>query len=233
MRRGIGASRILNSQKEQWDSFSQTLSEETTEAFKRVADDFKADMCHFVEKYKNVINADPYFRLEFLEMCDLVDFDPLIHSYSSLSRILGLSSFYSMVTMRMLEICIQTRGLNGGLCEIRQVLDAFPKKAQIRADDILISIRECAAFGKNSIRTVRINDKTIIVTTPIVLGDDYSECLHLAAGLKRGVAVSDLIDGLGWNHQKAQSLLNCFTRHQIAWIDEINNATYYWFPCLF
>ncbi|GFE54802.1 vacuolar sorting SNF8-like protein, putative [Babesia ovis] len=235
MRRGIGASRVLNSQKEQikWDSLSQSLSKDSVKAYKQIAEDFKVDLYAFIQKYKHVINTDPSFRIEFLELCDLMGVDPLSGSSSTLSRLLGLTSFYVEIAIRLMEICIQTRALNGGLCEMNHVLAAFPTKLKVTERDIMRSIHECAVFGPNSIRTMCIKGKTLIITSPVYLGGEQQQCLHYIAEVKGGITVLDLSAKLGWTDEKAQNLLDQFIQRQIVWIDHADDETYYWFPCLF
>ncbi|GIX63214.1 vacuolar-sorting protein SNF8 [Babesia caballi] len=234
MRRGIGASRMLNHQsdRQRWDSFSQSLERDTIEAYGRFAEELRAKLYNFVEKYKELINDDPSFRLQFLELCDLLGVDPLTHSLSRFSKILGLSRFYASVTVRVLDVCIKTRALNGGFCEMSQVLAAFPAKSQVTEADILRCIAECSVFGENSIRTMQMGGKTIIITTPVVLGSETRECLNVAASIKRGITVGELSTNMQWTEEKAQNLLYYFTQRQIAWIDNVEGETYYWFPCL-
>ncbi|ORM40519.1 Vacuolar-sorting protein SNF8 [Babesia sp. Xinjiang] len=234
MRRGVGASRILNAKNEQekWEAFSDSFTREKLETYKRIIEDFKVDLYAFIAKYKEVINADPSFRIEFLEICDLLGVDPLSSSSSALSRTLGLTNYYVEITVRLLEVCIQTRALNGGFCEMDELLAAFPPNLNVTKRDIIRCIEQCPIFGKNSIRILCVRDKTLIVTAPMLLGAEHRECLDFVATVKGGISMVNLSVNLGWTEQRTQSILNQFIERQIVWVDQTDDEMYYWFPCL-
>ncbi|EDO06457.1 hypothetical protein BBOV_II005030 [Babesia bovis T2Bo] len=234
MRRGIGASRILNARREQeqWDTLSATVESETIDAYEKLAEDFKADLYVFIEKYKGLINKDPAFRLEFLELCDIIGVDPLSNS-SRISRAVGLKSFYVEVAVRLLEVCLKSRAINGGICEMSQVISEFPDRLNITENDILRAIKQCSVFGKNSIRTLCVRGVTLIVTSPFCLSNDHRACLDYMAEKRSGVTVLELSEKLECTLSQAQNLLDQFIERQVAWIDQTDDETFYWFPCLF
>ncbi|KAK1939804.1 putative Vacuolar-sorting protein SNF8 [Babesia divergens] len=235
MRRGIGVSRTLNAQEKQekWDILAEELAKESLETYSEIADEFRKKLRSFVGKYKKLIHDDPAFRLEFLEMCDLMGVDPLLQSSGQWARMLGLSSFYAELTVRVLDVCLQTRAMNGGCCEMTQMLEAFPKHLRITEADVMRCINTCAPFGENSIKTMRINDKTIILTSPLVMGNEHRQLFETAAALKRGITVEDVTELCGWPTQKVMGVLNYFIQQQVVWVDQADDNTYYWFACLF
>ncbi|KAK1443616.1 escrt-2 complex [Babesia gibsoni] len=234
MRRGIGASRIVSSQseRERWETLANSLEKESLETFQCLAEDFKKSLSIFIDKYKELINEDKEFRLEFLEMCDLIGLDPLVHSSHSWSNKLGLSHLYSEISVRMLDLCIRNRSTSGGLCDIEQLIDAFPQKLRVSEKDILKCIEWCKPFGGNSIKVIDVSGKRLLLTTPVVMVNEHHQLLKMAYERKFGISITHIKEYLGWSSQKALSTLNYFIQRQIVWIDESNGETYYWFPCL-
>jgi ESCRT-II complex subunit VPS22 len=116
MRRGagIGAVKARRQVIEQYQKVGQQIEQTQFEQLQQQLNVFQASLQAFASKYKHEINANPLFRHQFTEMCAKAGVDPLATQKSFWSG-LGLGEFYYELSVQLLEICAQTRPMNGGI----------------------------------------------------------------------------------------------------------------------
>ncbi|KAK2195635.1 bifunctional Winged helix-like DNA-binding domain superfamily/Winged helix DNA-binding domain superfamily/ESCRT-2 complex [Babesia duncani] len=235
MSRRVGYSRILESKKKQ-GKFATTaadMEKNTLENYKDISEDFRLYLTEFIKKHRKKINANPLFRLQFLAICDSLGIDPLARISTIWSKWLNLSSFYSELAVKVLDVCIKTRGVNGGICDVVECLQIIQSNIPCDADDVLRAIAQCQIFGEG-LRCITISHRNLIVTTATTLTSDHQKCLGIASSLKHGITSEELVQELKCNLDKVHNILDYFIRHQIAWIDDGYEGTEakYWFPAL-
>lgn len=74
--------------------------------------------------------------------------------------------------------------------------------------------------------------RTIIVTVPVVLSSDHALILQLAQTTGGMVNVSILSRELNWDKKRSMLALNVLLREGMAWLDEQQNETSYYFPSI-
>jgi len=74
-------------------------------------------------KYKNKINSDPEFRHYFHNMCEEVGVDPLASSKGFWADLLGVGDFYYELGVQIIQICLLTRSINGGMITVVDMLN--------------------------------------------------------------------------------------------------------------
>lgn len=244
MKRGVGYSRVLNRNRDRdrIEKVSGRILEEKLDSLTNVCNDLQESLKTFIKKHKKNINQDPEFRLKFLEMCSLLDVDPLCSNNGYWSKILGLSSFYTELLMKILEISINTRFVNGGLCRINTILSILSVKYNINTQDIKRAVEMSKIFGESSARILSIGGETFVVTSSINMNTDHIKVLDFASKVKRGISIQDVSSELNWTRERSFTILNFFIQQQVAWIDLnmqnevdsciiLSNAnTLYWFP---
>uniref|UniRef100_A0A3B0MYW0 Eap30 subunit of ell complex, putative n=1 Tax=Theileria annulata TaxID=5874 RepID=A0A3B0MYW0_THEAN len=228
MKKGMDFSDIIDKNKrdEKLRLLSSQVSSENRERYLAILNDFRTNFENFVKRHHYKINSDPDFRVKFLEMCDILSIDVLELSpriRPNFSRVLGtVNSFLPEICTLMLEICINTRNENGGICELSYLLEMFPKSYKLTQNDLLKASKEFRVFG-DSIKVVQVNDKYFVVTNPD-LSNVHCECLKVATELKRGISCLDLSTHLGWTIERSKIVLNQLTAIQITWIDINTNS---------
>ncbi|EAN31397.1 EAP30/Vps36 family protein [Theileria parva strain Muguga] len=242
MKMGLGGSDIIDKDRndERLRLLSSQVSSENRERYLSILNDFRTNFENFVRRHHDKINSDHHFRLKFLEICDILSIDVLELSpriRPNFSRVFGsVSWFLPEICTLILEICINTRNENGGICELSHVLEMFPKSYKLTQNDLLKASKEFKVFG-DSIKVLEVNDKYFFVTNPD-LSNVHCECIKVATELKRGITCLDLSNHLGWTIERSQIVLNQLTSSQITWIDINTNTgnslenTYYWFTSL-
>lgn len=82
---------------------------------------FKTHLEGFAAKHRNDINRDPEFRRAFAKMTKAIGVDPLASSKGFWGELLGVSDFYYEAGVQIVDICLSTRALNGGLISLTEL----------------------------------------------------------------------------------------------------------------
>lgn len=85
-------------------------------------DTFKSNLEQFAINHKKEIQKDPVFRAKFHAMCASIGVDPLTSRKGLWADLLGVGDYYYELAVRIIEICIATRPMNGGVLSLRELL---------------------------------------------------------------------------------------------------------------
>ena len=64
------------------------------------------------------VRKDPIFRAQFHTMCANVGVDPLASNKGMWAQLLGFGDFYYELGVQVVEACLATRSMNGGLMDL-------------------------------------------------------------------------------------------------------------------
>lgn len=106
----------------------QALSAERARQMKLQVSAFKSKLEQFAVKHKKEIQSDPAFRAKFHAMCATIGVDPLTSKKGVWSDLLGVGDFYYELAVRIIEICVATRPINGGIMSLRELLPVLQTK---------------------------------------------------------------------------------------------------------
>ena len=87
--------------------------------------------------HRNEIRQDPIFRAQFHTMCSNIGVDPLASNKGMWAQLLGFGDFYYELGVQVVEGCLSTRPMNGGLidlaalCKIVQACSPCPAAAEV------------------------------------------------------------------------------------------------------
>lgn len=101
------------------------LSAETARRMKQQLGTFQANLEQFAIQHKKEIQQDPAFRARFHGMCASIGVDPLTSKKGVWGDLLGVGDYYYELGVRIIEICVKSREINGGLLELNELLDAL------------------------------------------------------------------------------------------------------------
>ncbi|KAG0048282.1 ESCRT-II subunit protein snf8 [Gryganskiella cystojenkinii] len=82
---------------------------------------FRANLESFARVHRKDIQKDPIFRMHFQKMCGNIGVDPLASSKGYWGELLGVGDFYYELGIQIIDVCLSTRALNGGLMELSEV----------------------------------------------------------------------------------------------------------------
>lgn len=123
MRRGVGVAAFRDRQREKaaGAAVGSAMSADRAKHIEEQLATFKTHLEAFAAKHRNDINRDPEFRRAFAKMTKAIGVDPLASSKGFWGELLGVSDFYYEVGVQIVDICLSTRALNGGLISLTEL----------------------------------------------------------------------------------------------------------------
>ncbi|KAJ3145753.1 ESCRT-II subunit protein snf8 [Geranomyces michiganensis] len=209
----------------------EALSQSQLEQLKSQLAAFKTNLEDFARKYRKDIKRDPKFRMHFQRMCTNIGVDPLASNKGFWSELLGVGDFYYELGVQIAEICIATRERNGGLidmADLKRMLERLRGKdaQEISEDDISRSIKTLKPLG-NGFDVVQIGARRLVQSVPRELNADFATVLSVAQ-TKGCTTVSEVAARLGWQHDRAQRVLDELLKDGICWLDAQAHPPEFW-----
>ncbi|KAK0366926.1 ESCRT II complex subunit Dot2 [Friedmanniomyces endolithicus] len=171
-RRGVGLSAFTNAAiaLDQYARHGQALRTSHAEALANQLSVFQAALHNFSLTHAKDIRSNPTFRAEFARMCNAIGVDPLAGSNvkgaggsaaggkgSVWAKMLGSSvnDFYFELGVRVVEVCRETRGENGGMIAVAELQKRVTKGRaglvgggmEVTDDDVLRAIESLEPLG--------------------------------------------------------------------------------------
>lgn len=132
MRRGprLGLSGVQGElrRKEELARRGEQISQETARQMKLQLESFKRKLEEFAIRHKKEIQKDPAFRAKFHSMCASIGVDPLTSRKGVWSELLGVGDYYYELGVRIIEVCVATRPMNGGIISLKELVDELQKR---------------------------------------------------------------------------------------------------------
>ena len=149
-RKGVGLAAFDRSRltSAQYASHGSTLRSTNAQALETQLAVFRSLLQQFATTHAKDIRSNPTFRAQFARMCAAIGVDPLASSSNSSggggggssvwAQLLGRSvnDFYFELAVRVVEVCGETRGENGGLIELRKVRERIMRGRMEGASEI-------------------------------------------------------------------------------------------------
>jgi ESCRT-II complex subunit VPS22 len=154
-RKGVGLAAFDRSRltSAQYASHGSTLRSTNAQALETQLAVFRSLLQQFAQTHAKDIRSNPTFRAQFARMCAAIGVDPLASSSGGNSsggggssggvgsiwaQLLGRSvnDFYFELAVRVVEVCGETRGENGGLIELRKVRERIMRSRMEGASEI-------------------------------------------------------------------------------------------------
>ncbi|EAQ88922.1 conserved hypothetical protein [Chaetomium globosum CBS 148.51] len=252
-RKGVGLAAFDRSRltSAQYASHGSTLRSTNAQALETQLAVFRSLLQQFAQTHAKDIRSNPTFRAQFARMCAAIGVDPLASSSgggsggqsggggggvgSIWAQLLGRSvnDFYFELAVRVVEVCGETRGENGGLIELRKVRERIMTSrmegaSEITEDDILRAVGTLKPLG-SAYSIIKVGSKPYIRSVPKELNTDQSAVLE-AAQVLGYVSVSMLMANLKWMQARAQTALEDLMAEGMLWVDKQSEEWEYWSP---
>jgi len=233
LRKKIGISGLRRSEVTQgFKKVGHSLQEEEAERLKEQLAAFKELLSSFATKHKSKISRNPEFRAYFNEMCATIGVDPLASGKGFWVQLLGMGDFYYKVAVQVIEVCIKTRDLNGGLLPfpalLSEVQQSWPQSG-VCASDIETAVKKIKLLG-NSFQVVTIGSKKFVQSVPCELSPDHVILLDELQE-SRSCSAATISMKLNWQPSRAEFAFNFLLSHGFVWLDtqDLRGAVY-WLP---
>ncbi|KAF9914783.1 Vacuolar protein sorting-associated protein SNF8 [Lobosporangium transversale] len=111
----------LKATNESYQRVGQSLYDSQLQQLQSQLDTFRANLEVFAREHRKDIQKDPVFRMHFQKMCANIGVDPLASSKGYWGELLGVGDFYYELGIQIIDVCLSTRALNGGLMELSEI----------------------------------------------------------------------------------------------------------------
>jgi len=199
---------------------------------RRLAESFRIHLEEFASRHKKEIQDDPHFRSRFHQMCSAVGVDPLMSRKSAWTDLLG-GDYYHELAVRIVEVCMRTRNLNGGLLSASELVDRLRRtrrtfSERISVDDVERAVNKLSCLG-NGFRVVSLEgNRKLIQSIPDELNPDLTRLLS-TVGPSGYIAMRDAVAQLNWDQERAIGAFRRLMEMGLCWIDVFEENTTYWF----
>lgn len=229
-RRGVGLGAFENQEKsaEKYKELSRSLIKAREDDLFMQLSAFKALLAEFARNHGSDIYADSSLRTAFSQMCTAIGVDPLASTGSKKpnfwSDVLNIRDFYFGLAVQVVELCRNTRRENGGLIELKQVLQRINDIRQdsggilVSEEDILRSVKTLDILS-SGLKVIRIGEKDMICSLPNELNSDQFTILE-AAQVMGYVSFSMIRDNLNWDPYRIFAIIEDLLSQSLLWVDE-------------
>ncbi|EFO20346.1 hypothetical protein LOAG_08144 [Loa loa] len=240
-RRGVGVG-LVQQKKDLQAKFQTKGSELASEQLNQFSQElaiFQTKLEEFAHKHRDEIRRNSQFRRHFQDMCASVGVDPLASSKGFWAEKLGVGDFYYELAVQIVEVCMSTNHMNGGVMTIEELRNrllrsrARTRRDAITTDDILRAVDKLKVLG-NGFELIPLGSGRFLVqSVPGELSMDDSRVLQLAEDAAY-VTKELIMDRLRWDERRTEIVLEHLVKEGIAWIDNQSTDTVqYWIPSLF
>lgn len=250
-RRGVGLSAFENrsSLSSKYATHGANLKSSHQDSLQTQLSVVQASLHNFALQHGDRIKTDPTMRADFARMCNAMGVDPLagvnakgkgstekgISGWLSNKGIGGgVSDFYFQVAVRVVEVCRSSRGENGGLISVEECRTRVGQgrglggELAVSDDDILRAVKALAPLGPG-FSVIMVGKSQMIRSVPKQLNTDQSTVLDVIQVLGY-VTCSMLEDNLGWEHARAETVVNDLLGDSLVWVDAQASEREYWSP---
>ncbi|KAF2432746.1 ESCRT-2 complex [Tothia fuscella] len=247
-RRGVGLSAFSTTAlNNAYANHGTTLRTAHLESLRTQLSVFQQLLHQFSITHAKEIRSNPTFRAEFARMCNAIGVDPLASSHTSKdsksggsfwSQMLGgsVNDFYFELAVRVVEVCRNYRGENGGLMGIEDVKRVVRKGRgvvgggiEVSDDDVRRAVKSLEPLG-SGFTIIDIGSTAMIRSVPKELSTDQSTVLE-AVQIQGFVTVSMLQINLSWEKARAGAVIEDLVADSLLWVDlQVEDETEYWTP---
>lgn len=248
MRRRVGLGAIQKQQlsDSRFKEKSGEIAAEQLAKLKEQLEQFRLHLQNFAAKHKKAIRKDPQFRKSFQEMCLSVGVDPLQSSNNFWSKLLGIGDYYYELAIQVIEVCISTSKINGGLIKIEDVQKRLQQSRKynirnksksdanvISIDDIVCAIEKLSVLG-GGLKLFKFDRSYLIQSIGNELSMDANDVLSLAQNNNGNFDHSLLYQKLKWTDERINKVITDLIMDGVIWIDNQteSGSPLYWFPSL-
>lgn len=238
-------------------SLSSSLSASQLTSLETSLASFREALLTFSRQHRDDIRADPAFRHQFTKMCSVLGVDPLSGPMTSKAGGgfwggLGLGEWSYELCVQVVDVCVSTRGGNGGMIEMNDLIKrvgkmrgletttptsvsmtAKPtgkqkdKEQTISREDITRAIGLLSPLAGYSV--VSIGGVDFVRSVPRELDTDQSALLVIAATTGGRLTETHLRQSLGWNDVRARRAVeDSVMREGLGWVDDQGSQRAVW-----
>lgn len=189
---------------------------------------FQERLVRFARKHNREIRANPEFRSRLLRMCTSIGIDPL-SLFDKNEHLFNLNDFYYEVCVKIVEICRETKDMNGGIISFEELEKSFFKGLNVTIADLEKSTEMLKSLD-GGFELFEIKGKKYLRSVPNELTGDQTKILEICSILGYA-SISLLRANLNWKAVRSRAVLDEMVANGLLWVDEQADAeVLYWDP---
>lgn len=201
---------------------------------------FQSALINFANDHGDEIKLNSEFRSKFTELCLLIGIDPveLIIYEESKNKKHGDEYFISL-SVKIVEVCQETRDLNGGLISFKELLPRIQNSASMSAKvteaDIDKSLSILSSLGRGY-DVLDMNGKKwlkfSLASTSSSFTGDHTSIFEACSFMGGYVSYQLLRDNYGWDKVRCKHVLDDMIMNGFLWVDNQgpDGECLYWEP---
>lgn len=203
---------------------------------------FESALINFANDHGDEIRQNNEFRSKFTELCQLIGIDPLeLTIYSNSKAPIRNENFYISLSVKVVEVCQETRNLNGGLVSFKELLPRLQNNVNLHSSitepDLLKALDILKDLG-NGYEVLTINDKKWLKFSLASSSlnenftTDQKRVYEVCTFMGGYVTYRLLRDNYGWDKIRCKSVINEMITNGFLWVDSqgVNGEWQYWEP---
>ncbi|KAG0681316.1 hypothetical protein C6P40_004805 [Pichia californica] len=196
---------------------------------------FQAALIQFKNEYSSEIVQNQEVRTNFSEICIAFGIDPLVVASSIIGEKNSSTERTNQLCLKIIEICTQTRSINGGIISMQDLLDLINSDTWVNQDlhlafqikDITTALNHLKILG-DELQIVTLGKKDYIKSIPQEISSDQQKILE-TSDIMGYVTITILKDNFKWKRIRCQSAIDELVSNGILWLDKQNgHAIKYW-----
>jgi ESCRT-II complex subunit VPS22 len=221
---GIGSVRREKAREKKFNKVGSEMASTKLEHVEEQLSLFRSNLEIFARKYKDNIREDPIFRREFQIMCAKIGVDPLASTKGFWAELLGVGTFYTELGVQIVDACVSTRAMNGGLIEVPALIATVKKMRgsnalDISSDDVERAVKQLRCLG-SGFNIVQAGTRRMVVSIPVELNRDHSLLLYAAQEPGGYVTVPQMMKGdYCWSEERVKRALRIMLQNGMCWED--------------
>lgn len=189
---------------------------------------FQEKLIEFARLHNDEIRSNPEFRSKFMIMCNNIGIDPLNLFIDRDKHLFTVNDFNYEMCLRIIQICRNTKDINGGLIPVSELQNVYFKKWKI-TEKQLLEIIDMLRTLDGGFEIIEIKNQKILRSIPNELTNDQTKILECCSILGY-VSNCILKANLNWNKIRRTSALNEMVTNGLLWVDQQDIETLYWDP---
>lgn len=195
---------------------------------------FQSALINFASEHEE-IQTNNEFRNKFTDLCLSVGLDPL--ELSIYTNANNGKDFHTSLAVKIVEVCQETRDLNGGLIAFKELLPRLQNNVNLHSsiteDDLMKSVQVLESLG-NGLEVITINKKRWLKFSMASSSNDFTtdqrKVYEVCAFMGGYVTYRILRDNYGWNKLRCKTILDEMIMNGILWLDMGGDEVMYWEP---
>lgn len=231
-RPGMAGIRADQARRENLRVLGSELNKETVASMEAQLSSFRAELRRFAAAHGSEIQSNPVFRAKFHDMCGKLGVDPLASRKGVWAQLLpSMGDFYYVLGTRIVEVCLATRKVNGGIISVDGLLARLRRHQDrnmdsLTAADVGRAVNSLARLG-SGFELVDVGKGQVVRSVPLELSEDHTTVLNLCRGCG-WVTKEGIVRELKWTERRAEGTIAFLMEKELAWIDVADGVTSYW-----